>query len=484
MHVIRASELSQQQRVTLFWKAPIVLYLSNTITSVVVTYIFAEYFIRMHPRLSEGRNSIIGATYDNEELLVFGYISSVLVREMMQLTLGFQEGWVEGLKSYFYDAWNVVDLVACILFFLGFAIRNVLRYEFPYFPIYLDWHDEAPYVHEIDWTELCYGVSLFLMCLKVLRGFILWTKFNLLVKIFLKMMVDVVCFSIMYIILLLAFAILMIGAGSPDAVVESCGNFNLSSAADGRRKSAGGGGASSSGAAAGGGLASGSLSGEERAYEYHYEYVSCWRSYWFVRTVMQAFGEFYMDEMTNDWSIVLVILTFFVMNIVLMNLLIAMMANTYETIQSQVELEMLLERYHLTDEFSRYSTSLPPPLNVIGLLYQLVNYLYRRKEFYRQLPKATTFLRGLDLFLRRDSNDFRSCEFQSLEPGSESEEGGIDSAGKNRLSSEHERAELAKLQMFMERSRKDYLEKLAETDQAQKVERMMHHTHGTYAMLI
>ena len=88
MHVIRASELSQQQRVTLFWKAPIVLYLSNTITSVVVTYIFAEYFIRMHPRLSEGRNSIIGATYDNEELLVFGYISSVLVREMMQLTLG------------------------------------------------------------------------------------------------------------------------------------------------------------------------------------------------------------------------------------------------------------------------------------------------------------------------------------------------------------------------------------------------------------
>ena len=100
------------------------------------------------------------------------------------------------------------------------------------------------------------------------------------------------------------------------------------------------------------------------------------------------------------------------------------------------------------------------------------------------MPKATTFLRGLDLFLRRDSNDFRSCEFQSLEPGSESEEGGIDSAGKNQLSSEHERAELAKLQMFMERSRKDYLEKLAETDQAQKVERMMHHTHGTYAMLI
>ena len=48
------------------------------------------------------------------------------------------------------------------------------------------------------------------------------------------MLVDVVCFSIMYIILLLAFAILMIGAGSPDAVVESCGNFNLSSAADGR----------------------------------------------------------------------------------------------------------------------------------------------------------------------------------------------------------------------------------------------------------
>ena len=479
----RSTELSQQQRVELFWKAPIVLYVSNTITSVGVTTVFAEYFIRMHPRLSEGRLSTIGMTYDNEELVVFVYITSVLVREMLQLMLGFQQGLFQGLKSYFGETWNVVDLVACILFYVGFAIRNVLRDDFPYFPVYLDWHDEAPYIHAIDWTELCYGVSLFLMCFKVLRSFVLWTQFNLLVKIFLKMMKDVVRFLLMYIILLLAFSILMIGVGSPDAVVDSCGNFNLSSAADGRRESAGGDRGASSGATVRGRLSSGSLVGEGRANEYHYEYVSCWRSYWFVRTVMQAFGEFYMDEMTNDWSIVVVILTFFIMNVVLMNLLIAMMASTYESIQSQVELNLLLERYQLTDEFSRYSASLPPPLNVIGLLFQLVQFLYLRKTFYRRLPKTATVLQGLDLFLKRDSNNVRSCDFESLISG-EGKEGGVDHAAKNQPSSEHERAEQAKLMMFMERSRKDYLEQLAETDQAQKVERMIHHTHGTCARML
>ena len=40
------------------------------------------------------------------------------------------------------------------------------------------------------------------------------------------------------------------------------------------------------------------------------------------RTVFQSFGEFYMDEMTNDWSVVIVIAIFLLMNIVLMNLLI------------------------------------------------------------------------------------------------------------------------------------------------------------------
>jgi hypothetical protein len=39
-------------------------------------------------------------------------------------------------------------------------------------------------------------------------------------------------------------------------------------------------------------------------------------------------GELFLDEMTNSWAVIWVILIFLVMNVVLMNLLIAMMSNT------------------------------------------------------------------------------------------------------------------------------------------------------------
>ena len=45
-------------------------------------------------------------------------------------------------------------------------------------------------------------------------------------------------------------------------------------------------------------------------------------------------GELYLDQMTNDWAVLWMIVIFFIMNIVLMNLLIAIMSNTCEKIQA------------------------------------------------------------------------------------------------------------------------------------------------------
>merc|ERR1719183_2083029 len=115
------------------------------------------------------------------------------------------------------------------------------------------------------------------------------------------MLQDVLRFMVIYILFLFAFSFLMIGAGTPDAVVDSCGP--MTEGGKSRRDEGRG------------------LTSEER-----YEFMSCWRSYWFFRTVFQAFGEFYMDEMTNSWAVVFVIMVFLLLNVVLMNLLIAMMA--------------------------------------------------------------------------------------------------------------------------------------------------------------
>ena len=46
-------------------------------------------------------------------------------------------------------------------------------------------------------------------------------------------------------------------------------------------------------------------------------------------------GELFLDEMTNDWAVVWIILIFLVNNVVLMNLLIAMMSNTCKAPSAQ-----------------------------------------------------------------------------------------------------------------------------------------------------
>ena len=53
--------------------------------------------------------------------------------------------------------------------------------------------------------------------------------------------------------------------------------------------------------------------------------ISCrHNAYWFMRTLFQSFGEFFLEELDNDASVIFLIITFLVLNIVLMNLLIAM----------------------------------------------------------------------------------------------------------------------------------------------------------------
>ena len=39
-------------------------------------------------------------------------------------------------------------------------------------------------------------------------------------------------------------------------------------------------------------------------------------------------GELHLDEMTNDWAVMWMLIIFIVMNVILMNLLIAIMSNT------------------------------------------------------------------------------------------------------------------------------------------------------------
>ena len=61
------------------------------------------------------------------------------------------------------------------------------------------------------------------MVIKGLKSFVeFWPALHLIVQISLKMLEDVFVFVIMYSMYLLAFSLLMVGAGTPDGVVDSC----------------------------------------------------------------------------------------------------------------------------------------------------------------------------------------------------------------------------------------------------------------------
>ena len=57
--------------------------------------------------------------------------------------------------------------------------------------------------------------------------------------------------------------------------------------------------------------------------------------------------------MPNPYSIVVLLLNFVMLNIVLMNLLIAMMASTYNQVSQQANRELIVYTHELTEEHTR-----------------------------------------------------------------------------------------------------------------------------------
>jgi hypothetical protein len=151
---------------------------------------------------------------------VFG----VGIRELLQLFLD-SELSLKAVVAYFTDLWNLIDWFAIILFFWGFLVYHVESYVGPTGFRFLNdafFAPHAPFIWKHHTGENLYCLSLFCMYLKMLRSFALFERLAIIVKIFLKMMVDVMYFSVVYLLLLFAFSIVMVGAGRPSGVLDKC----------------------------------------------------------------------------------------------------------------------------------------------------------------------------------------------------------------------------------------------------------------------
>jgi hypothetical protein len=149
----------------------------------------------------------------------------VAIRELQQLILD-SECNLKQIVSYFTDLWNLVDWFTIVFFFWGFHVYHSPSYIDPTYMGFLNdalFAPHAPFRWKTHTGETLYCASIFCMYLKMLRSFALFERLAIIVKIFLKMMVDVLYFLVVYTLFLFAFSIVMAGAGRPSGILDKCG---------------------------------------------------------------------------------------------------------------------------------------------------------------------------------------------------------------------------------------------------------------------
>jgi len=135
--------------------------------------------------------------------------------------------------------------------------------------------------------------------------------------------------------------------------------------------------------------------------------LECWSSWWLWRTYYQSFGQPFFDQLSSDSANAITIIMWPTMNLMLVNLLIALMNDTYVTVKDQSRLEWMIEMFHIAKEYRS-----PSRLNVIMLLNDVVIFIMKRKEInarMRQLQETP----GVGIFGWYEYLRFKFRKFQS-----------------------------------------------------------------------
>ena len=212
----------------------------------------------------------------------------------------------------------------------------------------------------------------------MLRIFCL-TKLSIIIGIFFSMMKTSVLFWVLYFILLLALSMLFIGTSDLDTLIPghaTCGNSTN--------------------------LAKGDLPDDELPEN---GYMECAWTYVILRPMFQSFGEFgsFFPQMTNSFNIVFLIFTYFSLNLVGLNLLIAMTSSIYASVSKRAERQSWVYTYAMVQEYTARSIASPPPFNVIFLMLDLILFFWHYTRIWNIYPDYTWGQR-LERFLTRNED--------------------------------------------------------------------------------
>jgi hypothetical protein len=343
-----------------FMTSPYVLFVLNSFMTIAVTLGFTVWYCRM--KLEPSRSLDIQNNMTLEEILLSMHFGGCLMREFSQLLMFKLE--------YFFDGWNVPEMSSLIFFFVAFGFRVACTKS----------SECTSSTIEIGMTtySFFYSLSLFFCWIRMLRIFVLF-ELGVTIGIFFSMMTTTIRFWVLYLILLVALSMLFIGTSDLDTLIPghaTCGNSTN--------------------------LAKGDLPDVELPEN---GYMECAWSFVLLRTLFQSFGEFgsFFQQMTNKFNLILLILTYLSLNLVGLNLLIAMMSSTYAKVSARAQSQRCVYTYSLVHEYSQRAIAVPPPFNLILLMSDLIQFFWNSKGI-RDLYPDYTFLQRLDKFLARNEH--------------------------------------------------------------------------------
>jgi hypothetical protein len=390
-----AASFSWYERLYLFWTTPIVIFVFDKINSLCITLMFTIWFVAHRQAVSSGQHRIsimpleLSPDLDVEplqgvEIYLCIYFACSCARELTEILCEIAaDAGNAGLhlivKHYFFNFWNVLDMGEILAFFVGIGFRvqcegsscmSARRKGDGQGGGDGVGADAQEYTSGMWSTwSIAYGICLFFSWFRVLKFFML-TKLGLLVAVFYAMLRDVSIFVIIYTILLVACTMLFIGIAPPEVLNPRCGVGSCTCDDD---------------------LGDGG-------------HMQCKASYILIRTLFQSFGDIstYLPEMTSSPAIIFLIFIFVLLNVVLMNLLIALMSSTYNSVLNQAKANRLLDKYALVRDASYICFSVPAPFNIIALISELCIFVAYKKKVDDKFPDCTPG-RKLELFLRRNT---------------------------------------------------------------------------------
>jgi len=398
---------SYWERLRCFWKAPVVLYLANATVQVAIA-VAQTYFITTHYVSDSAKRAEI-------QLLEWVWLAYSIASSAEE----FVHALVDGIHTYMSDIWNAVDFFAALFFWIGFGVRISC------------WNDGAACAPSLQQgpeheafqasTRLLsreevglqfYSVSLFCLWVRLLRILSADPKLGPLVLVLRSMVVDTLQFGVMWVVLLMAFSAFIFGSGINNDV-----NNN-----------------------------------ECEASEFP---IACSTGWWVIRTYFQAMGEpLFIEEMSTMSSVIIVMMLCIMMNLVLVNLLIAMMSNTYQNIKSKSERQWMIDLYQLIKEASRFALTVPAPFNLLWIVNELIVFVWHLRD--RKIKALFEKLYGKHISWRLKLRHFVE---RNMAPHQLLEE-------RNQAASQ-EKKERQKLSAFMERARINWSEGRGASEGAQ-----------------